>query len=96
MLLLGNRLLVKWVTAVSMLYFAMFSYILLLYDEGEIKFIIWSQILTVKAQWLLCVQPALIQMAVFACTLYLCVSYGCQMSDCSLLLRGPRIQRQAL
>jgi hypothetical protein len=43
---------------------------LTLYDEGEIKFIIWSQILIVKSQWLLCVQPALIQMAVFACTVY--------------------------
>ena len=78
-----------------MLYFAMFSHILVLYDEGEMKFIIWSQILTVKTQWLLCVQPTLIQMAVFACTVYLYVSYGCQKSDCSLVLRGPRIQRQA-
>ena len=58
-------------------------------DEGEIKLIIWSQILAVKAQWLLCVQPALIQMAVFACTVYLRLSYGCQRSDCSLLVRGP-------
>jgi hypothetical protein len=36
------------VTAVGMLHFAMLSHILVLYDEGVIKFIIWSQILTVK------------------------------------------------
>ena len=82
-------------TAVNMLHFAMLSHILVLYDEGEIKFIIWSQILTVKAHWFLFVQPVLIQMVVVACTVYLCVSYGCQKSDIFLLLRGPRIQRQA-
>ena len=32
-----------------MLHFAMLSHILVLYDEGEIKFVIWSQILTVGA-----------------------------------------------
>jgi len=31
------------VTAVNMFHFAMLSHILVLYDEDEIKFIIWSQ-----------------------------------------------------
>jgi len=33
--------------------------------------------------------------AVVDCAVYLCVSYGYEKSDCSYLLRGPRIQRQA-
>lgn len=42
-------------TVIRMIHFATLTHILVLYDEGVIKFIIWSQILTVKAVVILCI-----------------------------------------
>jgi hypothetical protein len=74
------------VTTVRMLYFESLNNILILHGEGEIQFVIWSEISAIKTQWLLVMPPALIQMLVISRTAcVLCVSYGSQKSDSAIM-----------